>query len=129
MAKSVKPGDLGTVIGQELTTYHQNVIDAVNAAGEKAVKSLVKKTKATAPVGERGSFKKSIASKVEKGKRGNRYIWHVKAPDYRLTHLLAHGHATRDGGRTKADPFLANAVAEVIPEYEKEVEEAVKNGE
>lgn len=128
MANTIKVEDLGTVIGQELEVYHQNVIDALNAAGDKAVKNLVKKTRATAPVGERGSFKKSISSKTEKGARGNKHIWYVKAPDYRLTHLLVHGHATKDGGRTKADPFLANAVAEVIPEYERDVEEALKNG-
>jgi hypothetical protein len=61
-------------------------------------------------------------------KRGQkRFIWHVKAPDYRLTHLLVKGHATKDGGRTKANPFLQNALDQVLPEYEKEVEEAVKS--
>ena len=55
-----------------------------------------------------------------------RHIWYVKAPDHRLTHLLVHGHATRNGGRTKPDPFLHNALADVLPEYEKAVEEAVK---
>ena len=55
-----------------------------------------------------------------------RYIWYVKAPDHRLTHLLVHGHATRNGGRTKANPFLKNALDDVLPEYERAVEEAVK---
>lgn len=55
------------------------------------------------------------------------YVWHVKAPDYRLTHLLVHGHATKDGGRTKGNPFLANALAQVLPEYERKVEEVLRN--
>ena len=45
---------------------------------------------------------------------------------HRLTHLLVHGHATRNGGRTKANPFLKNALDAVLPEYERAVEEAVK---
>lgn len=128
MAKTIKAEDLGAVIGEELTLYHKDVLDAVNAAGDKAIKALVKKTRATAPVGARGSFKRSITSKTEQGARGNKYTWYVKPPDHRLTHLLVHGHATKDGGRTKADPFLANALEEVKPEYERDVEEALKNG-
>ena len=129
MAKTIKPTDLGAAIQQELTVYHQDVIEAVNNLSAKATKDLVKKTRATAPVGARGSFRKNITSAVsKKSPNGDTYAWFVKAPDARLTHLLVHGHATRDGGRTKGDPFLANALAEVLPDYEKSVEEAVKNG-
>lgn len=129
MASKVKPQDLGKAIEQELSIYHKDVIDKVDRLSLGAVKTLVKKTKATAPVGKRGSYRKSIASKVlEKGPRGSTYVWYVKAPDYRLTHLLAHGHATRNGGRTRSDPFLHNAVDQVLPEYEKNIEEALQNG-
>lgn len=129
MAERIKPTDLAAAVQQELTLYHQDVIEKVNDLSATAVKDLVKKTKATAPVGARGSFRKSIASRVSKKNRnGDTYAWYVKAPDHRLTHLLVHGHATRDGGRTKGDPFLQNALDAVLPDYEKAVEEAVKNG-
>ena len=36
------------------------------------------------------------------------------------------GHATKDGKRTKANPFLKNAIDQVLPEYEAAVEEAIK---
>lgn len=126
MAKTIKADDLGAAIEQELTTYHRDVLTRVNSAGEDAVKALVKKTKATAPK-KTGRFRKNIASKTILGDRGNRYLWHVKAPDYRLTHLLVHGHAKAGGGRVPGDPFLKNALAEVLPEYESAVEEAIKN--
>lgn len=130
MAKSIKPEDLGAAIEQELTVYHKNVLERINALGSEAVKKIAKLTKATAPKGERGSFKRSITSgEIRKSKRGNTYAWYVRAPDHRLTHLLVNGHATRDGGRTKGDPFLQNALEQVLPEYEKNVEEALKNGE
>lgn len=127
MAKSVKPTALGAAIERELTTYHESVIEKVNKAGDAAVKKLAKLTRANAPVGHRGKFKRSITSGIKKKtNRGNTYAWYVKAPEHRLTHLLVHGHATKDGGRTKSHPFLKNAVDKVLPEYEKSVEEAVK---
>ena len=126
MANTIKPDEIGKAIEQELTTYHRDVLTRVNSASEEAVKALVKKTKATAPK-RSGRFRKNIASKTVLGDHGNRYIWHVKAPDHRLTHLLVHGHAKPDGGRVKGDPFLKNALDEVLPEYENAVEEAIKN--
>lgn len=127
MAKSIKPGALGAAIGQELTMYHAEVVEKLDAAGDAAAKKLVKITKSTAPKGERGSFRRSIASKrLKADKRGSTHVWYVKPPDHRLTHLLVHGHATKDGGRTKADPFLKNALDAVLPEYEEAVKEAVK---
>lgn len=127
MSKGIKPEKLTEVIRKELESYSDGVTERVNAAGDSSIKKLRKLTKATAPVAS-GSYKKNISVKEETTSTGvKKYIWYVKKPDYRLTHLLVHGHATRNGGRTKADPFLKNAVNTVIPEYEKAVEEAVKN--
>ncbi len=128
MSRRIGLEDLGAAITDELTTYHKEVTDRVNEVTGTTIKELVKKTKATAPKGIRGSFKKNIASKVEDAGHGmKRGIWYVKAPDHRLTHLLVHGHATKDGGRTAGDPFLADALDQVLPDYEKEIEEAVRN--
>lgn len=127
MAKTIKPADLGDAIQRELTTYSEGVAERVNAAGKTAAEKLRKLTKATAPVAS-GDFRKHIAVKeVDAGHGTKKYIWHVKAPDHRLTHLLVHGHATKNGGRTKGDPFLKNALETVLPEYEQAVKEAVQN--
>lgn len=127
MAKTIKPADLGAAIQQELELYREGVAERVNAVGKTAAEKLKKLTKATAPVAS-GSFRKNIAVKeVDSGHGTKKYIWHVKAPDHRLTHLLVHGHATRNGGRTRADPFLQNALDTVLPEYEQAVKEAVQN--
>lgn len=126
---SVMPSGLGEAVTQSLTLYHEDVNAAIDQAAKDAAKSLVKKTRATAPTGARGSFRKNIASKrVQYSTYHRAYVWHVKAPDYRLTHLLVKGHATRDGWRTQADPFLANAWGEVQPEYLDAIKEALQNG-
>lgn len=126
MAKTIKPEDLGAAIQEELEQYQRHVIDGVNAAGEEAAKALVKKTKAAAPK-RSGAFKRAITYTVAERFRGGdkTFTWGAKAPHHRLTHLLAHGHAKKGGGRVEGDPFLQNALDEVLPEYEKNVEEAI----
>lgn len=127
MAKTVKPEALGAAIQQELELYGESITKRINNLTRETAAALVKKTKATAPK-QTGSFRKNIASKlVYSGPGGDVYAWYVKAPDYRLTHLLVHGHATPNGGRTKGDPFLKNALETVLPEYEQAVKEAVQN--
>ena len=126
MAKSIKAKDLGGAIGRVLETYGEDVLDRVNQLSESAVKELVKKTKSTAPVLS-GDFKKSIAStRLTHGSRGDTYVWYVKAPHYRITHLIVHGHALKNGGRAKGNAFLQNALDTVLPKYEAAVEEALK---
>lgn len=127
MSKTIKAEGLAAALEQELTTYHGDIVERINAAGETAIKKLKSLTKASAPV-ESGSFKRNIATKDETyGATGEkRFTWYVKPPDHRLTHLLVHGHATRNGGRTKANPFLQDALDKVLPEYEKSVKEALQ---
>lgn len=126
MAKSIKPEDLGEAVAQELTQYHERILKKINNLSENTAKELVQETKKTAPKAS-GDFRKSIASKqVKSTARGNTYAWYVKAPHYRLTHLLVHGHAKQNGGRVPGHPFLFNAWERLRAEHEKKVEEAVK---
>lgn len=129
--------DLGTQMEQVLTIYSEEINDKLRTITTESMKKLVKETKATAPIGKRhGRFKRNIAAdysgtrRSARGLRGQKVsaTWYVKAPDYRLTHLLVKGHATNGGGRTNPNPFLQNAVDQVIPEYEQKVQEALANG-
>lgn len=128
--------DLSTQMGQVLTVYNEEINEKLRAITRESMKQLVKETKATAPKGRRSQYRKNIAADYQRlnssarGLKGQNVsaTWYVKAPDYRLTHLLVHGHATKDGGRTTPNPFLRNAVDRVIPEYEQKVQEALSNG-
>lgn len=129
MAKAtIKAPDLGAAIAEQLTLYHADVVEQVNAAGERAAKKLVKLTKPSAPK-RTGDYAKSLTyTAKENAATGDKeFTWGAKAPHHRLTHLLVNGHPTANGGRVDGDPFLENAMGVVMPEYEKEVEEALKN--
>ncbi|MGN0518324.1 MAG: hypothetical protein ACI4II_06335 [Acutalibacteraceae bacterium] len=126
---NIKVDELSGAINKQLTLYSDNITNEVNKAGLRAIKNLVKITKASAPVGKRrGHYKRSISYQENFAKRGNKiYYWYVKGSDYRLTHLLINGHVTRNGGRTRGSDFLEKAVSEVIPSYENDVERILKN--
>lgn len=131
MSKStIKATGLAEAVTRELTQYNQGITERVNRISLESVKRLVSLTKSTAPVGRRGQYRKNIACKILTQKRtGNTYVWYVKGKDARLTHLLVNGHDTKDGGRTRSDPFLQDALDEVLPEYEAAVERTVGNGD
>lgn len=113
-------------LGDLLNEYHGKVVARVNDAGKKAVKDIENRTKRTAPK-RSGDYRENITSGLKEERRtGNVYAWYVRSPHHRLTHLLVHGHRTRNGGRTRPNAFLENAVNEVLPEYERAVENAAK---
>ena len=129
--------DLEAQMAQVLTIYSEEVNEKLREITTESMKQLVKDTKATAPVGRRkGQYKKNITAdysgtrRTARGIRGQNVhaTWYVKAPDYRLTHLLVRGHATNNGERTSANPFLQNAVDRLVPEYERKVEEVLRGG-
>ena len=121
----IKPEDLGKALTEQLTIYHADKLEKVNAAGEAAAKKLVQLTKKSAPK-DSGDFAKSLTYEAEKKTGGDiAYTWGAKAPHHRLTHLLVKGHPTVNGKRVQGDPFLENALNTVLPEYENDVKEAL----
>ena len=126
--------DLGSMIAETLGAYSAAVQRELDAAAEKAAQALVARTKQTAPYDPHTNNKrrkKHFRNSITYTKRSNAaglssYVWHVKGSDYRLTHLLVHGHLARDGSRVKGNPFLKNACDEVFPQFLADAEEAVK---
>lgn len=124
---NIKPEDLGQALQQQLTLYSHRISENCYAAGAKAIAALVDKTKPSAPR-RSGEFRRAISSKeLKRSVHGFRFAWYVKSPLHRLTHLLVRGHAKRGGGRVPGDPFLEKALSEVLPQFEKDMEDAVKD--
>lgn len=124
--RAVSIDGLADALQEQLTIYHKDRVERVNAAGEKAIKSLVKKTKAGTPE-HTGKLKKAITSKaIDSGNGDKKYILHARAPSHRVFHLAVHGHATATGGRAKGNPFLQDALDAVLPVYEEDIKEAMR---
>ena len=126
IAKLVQAKDIGAALERELTIYTTQVQARVNKASADAAEQLRAVTRATAPK-KSGDYRRKIAVTEQAVGHGVvSYIWHVKSPEHRLTHLLVHGHALPNGRRTKAHPFLHNAWRAIQPAYEAAVKEAIK---
>lgn len=117
-------------IEQTLTTYQDSVVAGLKKQAKDSMRQLVKKTRATAPVGRRKKhYRDSITStKQSENARGVSYLWYVKGSDSRLSHLLNNGHQLARGGRVGGTNFITNAHDDVIADYEKAVEEVCRNG-
>ena len=124
--RRITGGQISKAVGDILYEYQKDVLNGINAAGEAAMRDLVKITKRTAPKRtapkQTGKFRRNITFKREHTVAGDRFIWYVTGKSYRLTHLLVHGHASRNGGRVPGNPFLANALRKVLPGYESKIE-------
>lgn len=121
---------LSEAVNKELTLYSENVIKGVKNQAKISMDQLVRETKATAPVGKRRRhYKDSIKSRKEsEDKQSVSYLWYVDGSDYRLSHLLEHGHALRNGGRVSGTHFIQNALDPIMEDYQRKVEEVCKNG-
>jgi len=127
MAK-IKIDQLAAEIAKGLAEYSQDVVEKVNVSSEKVGKAAVKRLKQTSPK-RYGNYAKSWAMKTEpEVGQPHKRIVHVKAPHYRLTHLLEYGHAKVGGGRVEGRPHIRPAEEEVIQEFTREVEEVIKRG-
>lgn len=125
---NVSIDQLAAEIAKGLADYSQDVVEKVNISSEKVSKAAVKQLKETSPK-RYGKYAKSWAVKTEpEVGQPHKRIVHVKAPHYRLTHLLEHGHAKRGGGRVEGKPHIRPAEEMVIQEFVAEVEEAIKRG-
>ena len=122
--------NLSEAINRELTLYSQSITKTIRDEAKSHMKELVKETKRTAPVGHREKhYRDNISSKrTGDDVHGASYTWYVKGPDYRLSHLLENGHALRNGGRVEGTHFIEKASEPILADFEKKVEEAIRNG-
>lgn len=124
----IKADQLVKCITGILNDYDDDVIDALKKESRKAARSMVRKTKSRAYGYGWKKYPGSIAmKKLRENSRGITYVWYVKSPHYRLSHLLEKGHATVNGGRTRAFPFIAPSLDEVEQEYLKGVKSAIES--
>jgi hypothetical protein len=108
---TIQPENLADEVQKLLDEYGDVVNDALKEAIEETAKD------AQAQLRQKNQGRK-IWKKYPKGwevriKEGRLDVegWVYNEDHYRLTHLLEFGHATRNGGRTKAFPHIADVNA------------------
>ena len=103
----IKADSLAGTINEYLAEYGDVVIETLEDAVDNVTKESVNDLKQGGPYKTRNKSKYTGAwkSKTEKSRTGaSATVYNAKSPG--LAHLLEFGHATRNGGRTKAYPHI-----------------------
>ncbi len=127
MSDTVSVDGLAGAISNTLQQYSDAVIDGVKKAEDITAKECKESLEADSPVGATGKYKKGWKVTVTADTPLEKHtVIHNK--EYRLTHLLENGHATRNGGRTKAQPHIKPNEEKANAAFEKRVKEVIRNG-
>lgn len=130
MSSSIKIENLSKEVMNYLENYVENIEEDVKEETDKLTKEAVKELKQTSPrrkgkTRDNPYWKGWTKRKNTKSKR--RYVVDIyNKTNYQLTHLLEFGHATKNGGRTKAQPHIKKVEQKYNELYEKEIKEAIK---
>lgn len=116
----INSSKLAEEINKHLLTYTTDVVERVDTLAEFLAKEGVKKLRLRSPK-MTGSYARGWRAK----KVVRKWVIH-NATDYQLTHLLEKSHALVGGGRSTPQPHIAPVEEELINEYIKGVEEAIK---
>lgn len=130
--KTVTPDALCDAVQDIIKEYSDELVgklpDIVKGAAKTTVKALKKNTESIGGTKYRGSFKSKKGSALISGE--TTYI--VYSTQYRLTHLLEHGHVIRNRsggpvyGMTRAFPHWKPAEQEGIDEIDEKIREAIE---
>lgn len=105
---SVTVENLAEELDKLFNSFGDDVADILKKASKQTSKETNEVIKKCVEFENRtGGYVRNFATKkAEETRRSVTHTWYVKAPYYRLTHLLEYGHATRNGGRTRAYPHI-----------------------
>lgn len=123
-------------INKYLNEYHEDINEDVRNTATEISKEAKAELERISPVSEedvilkggevhpKGQYAKGWTISTQTAKNvHSKKIWN--RTDYRLTHLLEFGHATRNGGRTKAIPHVRPTEKKYLQKFEKELEKEI----
>ena len=126
---NIKPDELSKVVMDYLKNYKENIDEEVVEVVDEVTRKAKDELKQTSPRGK-GSrtnpYFKGWAVKLSKKRTGvyHKVIWN--RTNYQLTHLLEFGHATRNGGRTRAIPHIRPVEEKYNVEFVDKLEKKIR---
>lgn len=121
---SIPPSELSKEIQKYLQEYKEEIDEDVQEETGKAIASAKSELRSISPKNT-GNYASGWAVKSKKYSNGYyKVIWNRKA--YQLTHLLEFGHATRNGGRTKAQPHIRPTEEKYKTRFTESLERRIK---
>ena len=127
MSKKIKADEMSKEIVKMLTEYTEEVTDIAKSVVDEISQGTMDETKNHIEWKDKAYSKNFVLKKSFEDKRNKRNTWYVKAPYYRLTHLLEFGHITRNGGRTRSFPHVRYGDEFVKNNFENRLKEAIEN--
>ena len=127
MSKGIKVDDLSKEVLKSLKGFSDDISELVKEVADDVGKEAVQELKKISPKKKRkgGRYAKGWRLKKDKLDK-NRYSIKIhNKTDYQLTHLLEFGHATRNGGRTKAIPHIRPVEEKYSKEYENKLKQKI----
>lgn len=107
MPDEVKIDSLGNELNEILKQYGDDVTIIVDEEMKKVTKDTVSMLKKTSPK-DQGDYAKGWKSRIKDNRFGSEATVYNSTHGW-LVHLLEHGHAKKNGGRTKAEPHVKPA--------------------
>lgn len=130
MSKNIKPEELQDEITKYLENWTEDIEDEVKKTAKSLSKEAVKEIKKISPRRKnkrKNPYHQGWTTKTTS--RNKKYIITIyNKTNYQLTHLLEYGHATRNCGRTKAQPHIKPVEEKYNQLYEEQIKKALKGG-